>query len=384
MSAARYCQACKRTEVSKCNWHGADGFYFCHGAYKRLLYRYPDGIAHPSWEKLDDAVADRDNTGCLISHAAGRADVQALIAVGAMCRGTHAWADTQQSVYLVGFALQLYYTWPMTTLCALAFRRTPVDTGVEQWNEMLAAICGMYANLKLVDGNLVAHSAAGLSVLKNPSERRSGSVTFFDLAQECEKWRNCCAELARLLPNGGHVQILDLLQKIKEAKLSTYSGAKDYRNVRLCRALVVAHRCHFADTEENWAILAKQSGHITDSLQKLGLLNFCLAMKFRDALRVKLRMPGYCLNDLIIFVCLVKGIDENLQTRKKTGLASAGLGDARCSAVPKRQRCLAPVCEDEIPPMGGSLCSSAGEEIPIAMGSSSRSELSRPHVIIID
>ena len=79
---------------------------------------------------LDDAVADRDNTGCLISHAAGRADVQALIAVGAMCRGTHAWADTQQSVYLVGFALQLYYTWPMTTLCALAFRRTPVDTGV--------------------------------------------------------------------------------------------------------------------------------------------------------------------------------------------------------------------------------------------------------------
>ena len=53
MSAARYCQACKRTEVSKCNWHGADGLYFCHGVYKRLLYRYPDGIAHPSWEKME-------------------------------------------------------------------------------------------------------------------------------------------------------------------------------------------------------------------------------------------------------------------------------------------------------------------------------------------
>ena len=51
----------------------------------------------------------------------------------------------------------------MTTLCALDFRRTSVDTGFEQWNEMLAAVRGMYANLKLVDGNLVAHSATGLS-----------------------------------------------------------------------------------------------------------------------------------------------------------------------------------------------------------------------------
>ena len=179
-------------------------------------------------------------------------------------------------------------------------------------------------------------------------------------------------------------EYLIFLRIIKEAKLSTYSGAKDYRNVRLCRALVVAHGCYIADIEENWVIWAKQSGHITDSLQKLGLLSFSLAMKFRDALKVKLGMPDYCLNDLIIFVCLVKGIDVNSQTWKRTGLASAGLGDARWFAVFKRQRCLAPVCQDEIPPVGGSLCSSAAEENPIARGSSSHSELSRPHVIIID
>ena len=384
MSGARYCRACNRIEVSKCKWHGGDGFYFCDDSYKRLLHKYPNGIAHPSWGKLADAVADRDNTRCLISHAAGRADVQALRAVGAMCRGNRAWAGTQQSAYLVGFALQFYYSWPMTTLCALAFRRVPSDTGVEQWMEMLAAICCMYADLKLVDGNLVAHSAAGLSVLKNPSERRSGSVTFYDLAQECEKWRDCCVELARLLVNSGHVRILDLLRKIKEAKLSTYSGAKDYRNVRLCRALVVAHGCYIADIEENWVILAKQSGHITDSLQKLGLLSFSLAMKFRDALRVKLGMPDYCLNDLIIFVCLVKGIGDNKQTEKRTGLASPRLGDARWFPVFKRQRCLASFCSGAIPPMGGSLCLSSGEELPIARGSPAHAEPSRPHVIIID
>ena len=173
-------------------------------------------------------------------------------------------------------------------------------------------------------------------------------------------------------------------EKIKEAKLSTYSGAKDYRNVRLCRALVVAHGCYIADTEENWVILAKQSGHIMDSLRKLGLLNFSLAMKFRDALRVKLGMPDYCLNDLIIFVCLVKGIGDNKQTEKRTGLASPRLGDARWFPVFKRQRCLASFCSGAIPPMGGSLCLSSGEELPIARGSSAHAEPSRLHVIIID
>ena len=71
----------------------------------------------------------------------------------------------------------------------------PTDLTHEMLQEKLKIVRAMYKHVKVRKVFLHAGNI-GLSVLKNPSERRSGAIRFIRLSEEIDVWRNCAEHIA--------------------------------------------------------------------------------------------------------------------------------------------------------------------------------------------
>ena len=129
------------------------------------------------------------------------------------------------------------------------------------------------------------------------------------LAEEIGPWRECCQELAALFKPAGDVNLLEVLNVLKSATdLTVFDGACNYNNLRIARALAVMVSKNFTDTPEEWLLWRAMPPHVAQEVRDKGLWSPSEALRFRDALRVKLAMPMYGFQDLICFICLLRSV----------------------------------------------------------------------------
>ena len=143
----------------------------------------------------------------------------------------------------------------------------------------------------------------GLSVLKNPSERRSGVTRFIRLSKEIDVWRNCAEHLAAHFDTTFKIVLRSVLKILSDSKLRTYDHKPLYKNIRVIRALVTSIGKTFADTPDCWSIWRHMSKNIRVVVFASGLWDFEDAVRFRDAMAKTLN-EAYTLADLLCFMCL--------------------------------------------------------------------------------
>lgn len=227
----------------------------------------------------------------------------------AILSNTAQWSSLCDLLLASAFILQCYYSWPIVSLAESLTNFKPQKIDWQTLKKIWASLERTYQGLRVVDG-ILCKSTDGLSPLKNPSKRQPGRTKFMAMAQEVDAWRSCCKQLARYFEETREVDIKALLDIIKEAQLSSYNGDLSYGNVRLCRILTLFAGAHFADTEANWEALKRQSASLRDKVHERDMSQFTAAEKYKDALRIALGMPGYTLNDMAIFVCLLVNPDS--------------------------------------------------------------------------
>ena len=148
----------------------------------------------------------------------------------------------------------------------------------------------------LVTGN------QGMSPTKNPSERNDGWVRYKYLVNELPALRKTCSILAGVLTEG--VEAQSVLNALAEGSMKTFSGDKNYKNVRMIRMLMMAAYTGFADTEADWTIWSGMSPSLKHKLRAIGLMEYGEAVRARDAVRVLKKDDAYSLADLAMLVCL--------------------------------------------------------------------------------
>ena len=152
-------------------------------------------------------------------------------------------------------------------------------------------------------GRVLHAGNIGLSVLKHPSERRSGVSRFIRLSKEIDVWRNCAEHLAAHFDTTFKIVLRPVLKILSDAKLRTYDHKPIYKNIRVIRALVTSTGNTFADTPDCWSIWRQMSKKIRVVVFASGLWDFKDAVRFRDAMAKTLN-EAYTFADLMCFMCL--------------------------------------------------------------------------------
>ena len=198
--------------------------------------------------------------------------------------------------------LQLYWQWPMITLWTLLSATRPIDLTHEMLQEKLKIVRAMYKHVKVRKG--FSHAGnIGLSVLKNPSERRSGVTRSIRLSKEIDVWRNCAEHLVAHFDTTFKIVLRLVLNILRDARLRTYDHTPIYKNIQVIRALVTSTGNTFADTPDCWSIWRQLSKTIRAAALASGLWDFKDAVRFRDAMAKTLN-EAYTFADLMCFMCL--------------------------------------------------------------------------------
>ena len=317
----------KRDGVQFCNFHGkrhssaqwhygsgTDPFIWCQQCYKSSRRADTDniGLWHPTrdaWKHL----ADVGVTGFQIVLLRNRPDIQALCSVSALCRARGSWNKLAHIIFILVFMLQLYWQWPMITLWTLLSATRPTDLTHEMLQEKLKIVRAMYKHVKVRKGVLHAGNI-GLSVLKNPSEGRSGVSRFIRLSKEIDVWRNCAEHLAAHFETTFKLVLRPVLEILNDAKLRTYDHKPIYKNIRVIRALVTSTGNTCTDTPDCWSRWRQMSKKIRAAVLASGLWDFKDAVRFRDAMAKTLN-EAYTFADLLCFMCLQNSecFDHNSQ-----------------------------------------------------------------------
>lgn len=235
-----YCSYCERMHT--CVFHRAPGeeYTFCHRAYM-IAFRSAaeDEPVHPTWHHMVSCGFQTfDITGHLIYTLEHRADARSLASMGQRCLGTRRWRSSANRIFLCGFMLQLYWSFPMEWLWFMICQTAPVALTAAVMRTCLKTMKRFYRQYRVLNGVLRFNCTRGLLVLKNPSERRQGTVRFASLCRQINAWRQCAASLADAIDNNG-VDLSDLLAILQNAGLQSYNGSNTYKNQRLLRAVSV-------------------------------------------------------------------------------------------------------------------------------------------------
>ena len=87
-----------------------------------------------------------------------------------------------------------------------------------------------------------------------------------------------------------------------------YTSKPTYKNVRCCRILTEAAGKRFRDCIEDFDVLRRMSPHIKSALATRGIDDYKVACKFVTGMQEVTGNNKYCLNDLIIYTCLLDNI----------------------------------------------------------------------------
>jgi hypothetical protein len=167
----------------------------------------------------------------------------------------------------------------------------------------------MFRGIKMVGGVMMI-SSTGLSPLRNPSERSKTMVRYFATSKLRLSIYLLADKIAAILGSGRLIELHILLCAIKDSGNALYTGSPDYKNIRICRSLVSMFQLQFADTEADWFLWRAMSPSVKSKLLSRGIWTFPSAVRFRNAMRVKLSDPQYGFADLMCYICLLFGMSD--------------------------------------------------------------------------
>ena len=306
----QYCYGCEKVHTYDAHgWHEREGedFVFCHAhymeAYRSKLVKAgePD---HPTWLRWMSELDAIDDTGHAIVACNFRPDVRGLIAMASLCRASHLWTGLEDIFFLGALWLQMYWPWPMQDFWHGVRELAPSSIAKSLVVKLWQGIEKQYSNMKVVQGVLVHGAKKGLSLFRNPSERRPGRNRFMKLAGELKNWRRCAEAVASLFTSRRRVALSDILNAFGEWNLQTFSSTGTYKNIRIARALALMAGVPLADTERDWRLWRGMSAHVRQVCRDSGIWSYAEACRFRDALRSRTGIAEYGFNDLICFACL--------------------------------------------------------------------------------
>ena len=197
MSSRNYCHSCRRKHASP-HWYGVGDFQYCQASYVRF-FKQGCCVYHPSWAVYEDSVHQHDKTGARICSAEYRKDVLAIRESTVFMSGSILLPRMQKLVTLL--ASTYYFAWPSQAFVLRIVGlnvRTPSPATLQRMGE---EVFGLFEPLRVLDGNLIAARARGISSTKNPSERRCGSIRFHQILSDVP---GVLAMLARVEVSLGH------------------------------------------------------------------------------------------------------------------------------------------------------------------------------------
>ena len=256
---------------------------------------------HPLWLVLHEQVHSLDATGRPISVLRQRADIAGMIQVESILRTHSLWSDLSSRIWAMGLIFQAYWPESMLLLLVPFTSRAPDSVTPNRLRLWWRRAARILSGCRYVQGVLVAGSV-GLDPMRNPSERRSGSVRYRALVADLRLWQQVSIQIAAALgPSGSIVSVRSVLSAMRCDGFRVYSDRICYGNVRLVRAIVVACGYSISDSEDDWAVLKSMSSSMVETCRRWGL-HHAAAIALRDAMRAS--FPSYSLLDLTCFLCL--------------------------------------------------------------------------------
>ena len=98
--------------------------------------------------------------------------------------------------------------------------------------------------------------------------------------------------------------MLDIVRTGRTGRLRTYTGTRNYANIRLIRTLMSISSGTISDSSHCWSCLSAMSPHVRDIVRRRAS-SYEIIMRIRDHLRCVLSIPSYSLHDMVCFLCLI-------------------------------------------------------------------------------
>ena len=318
MSGVRFCFGCRRRHsCSNEFWNGSDwnavgenGIYFCKKNYLELESG-EWAVIHPSAPDIHNAMQQTDNTGCRIVAAKYRYDCVAVMD-SAVLLGLHSqWAELDLFILLL--AAQFYFPWPMQEFIA-GVGALPV-TGLKSMKNRLvdlgSSIFEKYTELRVLNGRLIQHKSRGIQSTKCPTERRNGSVRFFQLLEDIKGTMDLTTRMKTYFNTArvNKVSLGKMLKEIGKSSSTEFSATPSYKNIRCCRFLAIGGGKTFDSNAEDWELFSKMTPHVSSVLRMHGIVEWKFAKQFVEALRKEVPDAKYSINDFVIFMCLLNEVE---------------------------------------------------------------------------
>ena len=304
MSTTQYCYGCER----KCRsalWYGPDGFQFCGNSYVNM-HRRGYLVRHPTWPVYEENIHRTDETGARICAAVYRKDALALREGAVFLSRSMLEPVTRMLVSLL--ASTFYFAWPahafIHRIIALQSKMPGKATLIRIGREVFE----QFRAYRVVQGQLVVASPArGISVTKNPSERQCGRIRFNAILEDLPDIIRMLKRIHEYFRGRRDVSLAAMLEIFGDS--GVYTSRVIYKNVRCARILAEAAGKPLSDCEEDFKVFQRMSAHMRSTLTYRGLVDFKTAMKFVVGMRAATGLPQYGLNDLIIYTCLMGGME---------------------------------------------------------------------------
>ena len=310
----RYCLGCKRRHRSNARWYGSeyeelgeDGAYWCASTYMSLRCQNYD-VRHPAVRELQSCMEQVDNSGCRIVGAKHRYDCTAIMDARVLLTTYKQWAKYELLILLL--AAQFYFPWPMNEYvhCIGAVTTRCMKGKLAAIGKRIFV---KYASFRVERGRLIRHQTRGIMSTKNPSERRNGDARYGDLLSDFDGTKDLCMRMKQYFGTckGGIASIVKMLEVLGQSTSSVFDERNVYKNVRCCRILAIAYGMNFGVEYSEWECLRKMSPHVSEVLKTLGIIDWKYVEEFIGMLREKLSEPSYSINDLIVYICLLRRIE---------------------------------------------------------------------------
>ena len=183
----------------------------------------------------------------------------------------------------------------------------PADMTIKTWRDVAETIDKKLGDTRVHEGILTRGVGGGVAMARNPSSR-DGSLE--DLHRYCADapavMRVACEVAAVLTPWPAVIEIGTILDAMAKANASVLSGGRDYRCIRVARAIIFMLRLRPADSKGDWEIYRSMSPSIAAKTKRWGIWSFDSARRMRDAIRCHSGHTKYSFGDLTCLVCLMK------------------------------------------------------------------------------
>ena len=262
-------------------------------------------MRHPSWPVYEENIHKMDETGARICAAVYRKDALAL-REGAVFL-SRSMLEPVMRILVSLLASTFYFAWPahafihriVALQCRVPGKATLARIGREVFDHFQA--------YRVVQGQLVvASSARGISVTKNPSERQCGRIRFNAILEDLPGIIDMLKRIHDYFSGRRDVTLAAMLPIFGDT--GVYTSRVIYKNVRCARILADAAGKPLADAEEDFKVFQRMSAHMRSTLTYRGIVDFKTAMKFVVGMRAATGLAQYGLNDLIIYTCLMGGV----------------------------------------------------------------------------